>query len=226
MKVVWTEQNILNAIVDSITYGDVLSKLGLKCHGANNKTLKKYLKHYNIQFTSRPYLKNIRTKSNEDIFVENSNTVRSVIRRKILQQRLIPYQCSKCNLIPMWNNSPLVLQLEHINGINNDNRLENLTFLCPNCHSQTATWAGKGRPKPKNVEIKPITIKPITIKEPYIKKSALSDTSKEEMIQMIENHSLTHIGTIYGITANAVRRWCKKQNIPLPGQGFRRLPPH
>lgn len=44
---------------------------------------------------------------------------------------------------PSWNGQPLVLQLEHKNGINNDNRLENLAFICPNCHSQTPTYAGR-----------------------------------------------------------------------------------
>jgi hypothetical protein len=42
-----------------------------------------------------------------------------------------------------WNGQPLKLQLDHINGINDDNRLENLRFICPNCHSQTITYAGK-----------------------------------------------------------------------------------
>lgn len=43
----------------------------------------------------------------------------------------------------MWNGELIPLELEHINGINNDNRLENLTLLCPNCHAQTPTYRGK-----------------------------------------------------------------------------------
>lgn len=52
----------------------------------------------------------------------------------------------------MWYNNnircessvnPLTLQLDHINRVNNDHRLTNLRFLCPNCHSQTDTYAGK-----------------------------------------------------------------------------------
>lgn len=46
----------------------------------------------------------------------------------------------------------LILELDHINGIRNDNRLENLRFLCPNCHSQTPTFKGRNKTKNKKVE--------------------------------------------------------------------------
>lgn len=53
------------------------------------------------------------------------------------------YKCEICN-ISEWQNKPLVLQVDHINGIHNDNRVENLRFICPNCHSQTETFCGAG----------------------------------------------------------------------------------
>jgi hypothetical protein len=52
-------------------------------------------------------------------------------------------QCSICNMLPMWHSKFLSLQVDHINGINKDNRPENLRLVCPNCHSQTETFAGK-----------------------------------------------------------------------------------
>ena len=84
----------------------------------------------------------------EIIFCENS-TYTAPLRIRVLKEALIINKCSICNLDGYWNDKPITLQLDHINGIGNDNRLENLRFLCPNCHSQTNTFSGR------NVKIKP-----------------------------------------------------------------------
>lgn len=87
--------------------------------------------------------------SNKDLFKENSNHGRQNLKERIIKQNLIEYKCDICNLGSHWNNQKLTLQLDHKNGIHNDNRLENLRFLCPNCHSQTNTFAGKKLKKRK-----------------------------------------------------------------------------
>lgn len=51
--------------------------------------------------------------------------------------------CSECDLPPLWNGKKLVMVLDHINGVNNDNRKENLRLLCPNCNSQSDTFSGR-----------------------------------------------------------------------------------
>jgi hypothetical protein len=81
--------------------------------------------------------------TNEKMFIVGSTTARHAVKRRLIQENLIEYRCIDCGNTGEWAGKTLSLQLEHKNGISNDNRLENLTFICPNCHSQTDTYAGK-----------------------------------------------------------------------------------
>lgn len=78
-----------------------------------------------------------------DIFCLNSKAVTSVVRNYILVLNLLEYKCSFCNNNGVWFNKKLTLELDHIDGDKTNNLLENLRFLCPNCHSQTKTYKGK-----------------------------------------------------------------------------------
>ena len=64
---------------------------------------------------------------------------------KGVKEKILEEKCSICNINNIWNNKKLVLQLDHINGNNKDNRLENLRMLCPNGHSQRETFAGRNK---------------------------------------------------------------------------------
>ena len=88
-------------------------------------------------------------KTNSEVFVENSSHPRHRVKERIIKQKLLEYKCVCCGNEGVHNNKPLVLQLDHINGINNDHRLENLRFLCPNCHTQQDTYASKNIVKQK-----------------------------------------------------------------------------
>ena len=79
----------------------------------------------------------------DEILIENSPYM-SITRLKIrlINEGKMEYKCQNCG-ITEWLGKPITLQLDHINGVNNDHRLINLRFLCPNCHSQTDTYAGK-----------------------------------------------------------------------------------
>lgn len=74
---------------------------------------------------------------NEDLFQKNSIASRSKIKREFV--KLVEYKCSECYNVGEHNGKKLVLELDHINGVNSDNRFENLRLLCPNCHSQQKT---------------------------------------------------------------------------------------
>lgn len=70
---------------------------------------------------------------------------RTSLKKKLLKEGLLPNKCAICDIPPEWNGLLLVLQLDHIDGDNTNNLLDNLRLLCPNCHSQTDTFTSKNR---------------------------------------------------------------------------------
>jgi len=153
-SVIWNEpREILSQIVaNSTSYSEILRKLDIFTSGSNIRTLKTRISYEGIDTSHIP--KGLDSNKNrkrgiqivsplEEIFCTNSKHARSKAKKYILKKQLIPYICQNCNMTPVWCNKPLVLVLDHINGIANDHRLENLRFLCPNCNSQTDTFCGK-----------------------------------------------------------------------------------
>jgi hypothetical protein len=81
----------------------------------------------------------------EVIFCENSTYARHSLKFKIRERNLIDYVCACCGIGPEWQKKPMPLILDHINGINNDNRLDNLRFVCSNCDTQLPTYKSKNK---------------------------------------------------------------------------------
>jgi hypothetical protein len=69
---------------------------------------------------------------------------RYTVKRRLIEAGILRNVCDECGLSE-WRGQPLAVQLDHSNGVRDDHRLENLRMLCPNCHSQTATYASKNR---------------------------------------------------------------------------------
>lgn len=78
-----------------------------------------------------------------DVFIENSDYARHHIKKRIIEQEMIPYECFNCGNKGEWMGKPLPLILDHKNGVNNDNRIENLRFACSNCDSQLPTYKNR-----------------------------------------------------------------------------------
>jgi transposase-like protein len=69
---------------------------------------------------------------------------RTHVKARLLRAGLLENRCAECGLTE-WRGAPIPLELHHVNGDGRDNRLENLTILCPNCHAQTSSWGGRNR---------------------------------------------------------------------------------
>lgn len=68
---------------------------------------------------------------------------RSAFKRVLLRHEVLPQVCAICGCPPEWCGKPLTLVLDHENGIKNDNRVENVRLVCPNCNSQLPTFSGR-----------------------------------------------------------------------------------
>jgi transposase-like protein len=78
----------------------------------------------------------------EELLAEGRRCNRGHLRRRLLKAGLKEERCEECGL-DEWRGRPLRVTLHHVNGDGYDNRLENLAFLCPNCHSQTSNFSGR-----------------------------------------------------------------------------------
>lgn len=78
------------------------------------------------------------------IFINGSVVTNDRLKHYLIEYLCVQYECAECGLSE-WNGKFISLELHHINGVNTDNRPENLQLLCPNCHSQTDTWRGRNK---------------------------------------------------------------------------------
>ena len=107
--------------------------------GTQLKTLKKRVEEEQIDVSHFDMYHQTKVeRTRENVFVENSTAVQKVLRRYYHKEN-IPYVCVICGQEPFWQGKPLTLILDHINGKNNDDRLENLRWVCPNCNMQLPT---------------------------------------------------------------------------------------
>lgn len=212
--------NEIKSFIDtSSSIQEVLQKIGFKSLNGSGcrQIFFNYIKEYNLSIDDlrertkekrRKQLKKQHTLSEasfEECFCKNSKIARQSVKKKIIKNHLLQYKCDICGNDGTWNNLPLSLQLDHINGNNNDNRLENLRFLCPNCHSQTDTFSGKHNKKDD-------------ANNGYI---SINEQLKKERWEIIENSNIDfskfgwvgQLSKLFGIAPNRAGEYVKN-NFP------------
>lgn len=230
----YTRDELEQIVKSCNSYRQIVKKVGyISGSGSNVETVKKRIEKYNID-VSHFYTDHSKcgvARNEENIFIENSTASQRTLRQWYKKNEYTPYICSICGLEPFWQGKDLTLILDHINGINNDHRLENLRWVCPNCNQQLETTG-----------FKKMRVRSVTEKEKRycidcgieISASALRcqncankqlrvpleemPITREELKKLIRTESFTSIGVKFGITDNAIRKWCDKFNLPRKKQ--------
>lgn len=219
----YSQEELQQIIALSKSYKDLAKKLGYNSFSGD---LKKFLEkkcngfntsHFEAVFTERT------KRTEENVFCEDSTADQKTLRKWYKEKKYTDYKCSICGQQPFWNGKDLTLILDHINGHNKDNRLENLRWVCPNCNQQLDTTNGKN----KQIHHKKyycsncgaeVTKKGCLCRDCYIKSKTISlddmPVTREELKQLIRTKPFTQIGKDFDVSDNAIRKWCDKFNLP------------
>lgn len=149
------EDLVIKLLPISNSINDLCKKLGIRPVDGYYRKIKKIIEKNNLStehFGTFIIRKNYRFNSNgkfvkmtdKEFFSDNSNRTGYSLLKRLIDGGYRHYCCEDCGL-DEWNGKPIKLQVHHINGNHYDNRLENLQILCPNCHSQTDTYARKNK---------------------------------------------------------------------------------
>jgi len=136
------EKEFMRVCEESQSMAQASVKLGLHFN-----TFKKYALKFNC-YKTNPSGKGMNKKAkpkfelNEILDGLHPHFQTFKLKNRLLKEGVIKNTCSKCG-ISEWNNLPLNMELDHIDGNRTNHKLENLRMLCPNCHSQTDTYRAK-----------------------------------------------------------------------------------
>ena len=221
----YTDDEFKQIVKISSSYSDLLKKLGYNAKSGDLvKMVSKRVQELNCD-TSHFNLKKSIVRTEENIFIENSTAEQSTLRKWYKKGNYTEYKCAICGQEPFWNGKELTLILDHINGKNKDDRLENLRWVCPNCNQQLDTTGSKNPNRKyhakkyycidcgKEVSKKSERCMECSAKARTIPKEQML-ISREELKKLIRTTSFTQIGKQYGVSDNAIRKWCDKYNLP------------
>lgn len=148
-----TKEEYEEAVKKSLSIAQMCRELGIKPIGGNYRVIHQKIKEYNLDishFTGKAWNQGKRyrlinkPKPLEEILKENSFYNSYKLKQRLIDSGLKEHRCESCKNTE-WLGKPITLELHHINGNHDDNRLENLQLLCPNCHSYTDTYRAKNK---------------------------------------------------------------------------------
>lgn len=157
----WTDDQLREAVKSAKSVYGVFRHMGLKVGGGQHFLVKQRIKALGLDtshFSGQGWNRGMKVPTKpvlsfEEILVRDSPYSSGTdLKRRLIAAGMLENRCALCGLLPEWQGKALVMRLDHINGIRNDHRLLNLRLLCPNCDSQTPTFAGRNKGKADPVE--------------------------------------------------------------------------
>lgn len=225
MKYNWNKEILETVVKESDSYSEVLRKLEIPIQGNNANTLKNKIKEYNIDISHFTFGKQYTTGEDNFSYVPASEylgTNKSIsaykLKLKLIKEGYKENKCEKCG-ISEWQGEKLNCQLHHIDGNPNNNNLDNLQILCPNCHSQTDNFC-IGKTEKKVYYCQDCGIE-ISKGAKYCHKCAskhhrkVERPDKEELIEKYKTlKSFAAIGREYNVSDKTVSKWFTYYELP------------
>lgn len=225
----FSEEQLREAIAISFNWSEVARRLGRCPTGGGAATLKKYAEAWGIPTVHfDPDLARHRGLKGEsipldEVLVEGSTFSRVQLKNRLYKEGLKQRFCELCGQGETWLGLPMGLILDHINGVRNDNRLENLQIVCPNCAATLPTHCGRAlrRPKPtigcarcgKKVVRKHRTQRYCSRecgqRNAGARLRRVERPSYEQLMREIAESSYLAVGRKYGVSDNAIRKWVR-----------------
>ena len=230
MSIVYKSDIFKEVVNNSSSYSDICKNLNLPSHYGNRQTIKKYIEYRNLDISHFfnkeliPIFKKIELKY---ILIENS-TYRSTtcLKKRLYKEGLKERKCELCGQEEKWKGKKMSLIIDHINGTNNDNRIENLRIVCPNCNATLDTHCGKNiKNKSNNYYLRIMGNKKkyfcdcgdeitknakVCIKCSQINQRKVERPTYKQLSNDIKELNYTNTGKKYGVSDNTIRKWKRK----------------
>ena len=223
MRNKYEKENFTKIVGESINYTDVCRKLNISCGKGNRDTVKKYILKYEIDtfHFKIPLPHQIKRYNLNEVLVKNSPYKHtSDLKNRLYKEGLKQRCCELCGQSEEWQGKKMSLILDHINGVNDDNRVENLRIVCPNCNATLDTHGGKNinrnEVSKKNAEKKKIEVeksenngKTLNQINASIRQRKVVRPSIDILIYEINTLGYSATGRKYGVSDNTIRKWVK-----------------
>jgi hypothetical protein len=226
----YTKEFLEPLVKESESRNQVLKKLGLLRNGNNSNMIRRCIEEYNID-TSHFKLHKIDVNTYvkydlKDLLVEKSNITSSKLKDKLYKEGLKERKCVLCGQDENWRGKHMSLILDHINGVSDDNRLENLRIVCPNCNATLETHCRGANKLLQMEETKKLNFEKthkvcecgnymskkakLCLKCFNINKSNIAGKPSLAQLKLdIEELGYKGSGRKYGVSDNAIRKWLK-----------------